>query len=154
MKLRDKFLYMSFGAGLVVLGMVLNSLIDDADAQVDVEDATFRNITCRGLTIKNGSKERGSFGLISGDAILQILGDDEKTLVAYLGANTKENGEMMFRLYSKSKTDEGSVLMKIDKNGGSVGAINNMGKPVVAVGVGSDGSGVVAKADKFGYTKR
>lgn len=27
MKLRDKILYMSFGAGLVVLGMVLNSLI-------------------------------------------------------------------------------------------------------------------------------
>ena len=33
MKLRDKVLYMSYGAGLVALGMVLNSLIDDADAQ-------------------------------------------------------------------------------------------------------------------------
>ena len=28
MKLQDKFLYMSFGAGLVVLGIVLNSLIE------------------------------------------------------------------------------------------------------------------------------
>ena len=27
MKLRDKILYMSFGAGLVVLGMILNSLV-------------------------------------------------------------------------------------------------------------------------------
>ena len=33
MKMRDKILYMSYGAGLVVLGMVLNSLIGDADAQ-------------------------------------------------------------------------------------------------------------------------
>ena len=40
MKLRDKILYMSFGAGLVVLGMVLNSLISgNVNAQVDVEDA-------------------------------------------------------------------------------------------------------------------
>ena len=48
MKLRDKILYMSFGAGLVVLGMVLNSLISgNVNAQVDVEDAVFENITCR-----------------------------------------------------------------------------------------------------------
>ena len=34
MKLRDKILYMSFGAGLVVLGMVLNSLVSgDAEAK-------------------------------------------------------------------------------------------------------------------------
>ena len=34
MKLRYKILYMSFGAMLVVLGMVLNSLVSgDADAQ-------------------------------------------------------------------------------------------------------------------------
>ena len=52
MKLRDKILYMSFGAGLVVLGMVLNSLVSsDADAQVGVKDATFRNITCQRLII-------------------------------------------------------------------------------------------------------
>ena len=38
MKLRDKILYMSFGAGLVVLGMVLNAVIDDADAQNKVSD--------------------------------------------------------------------------------------------------------------------
>ena len=48
MKLRDKILYMSFGAVLVVLGMVLNSLISgNVNAQVDVEDAVFENITCR-----------------------------------------------------------------------------------------------------------
>ena len=45
MKLRYKILYMSFGAGLVVLGMVLNSLISgNVNAQVDVEDAVFENI--------------------------------------------------------------------------------------------------------------
>ena len=47
MKLRDKILYMSFGAMLVVLGMILNSLVSgDADAQVGVEDAEFGYITC------------------------------------------------------------------------------------------------------------
>ena len=39
MKLRYKILYMSFGAGLVVLGMMLNSLVSgDAEAQVGVKD--------------------------------------------------------------------------------------------------------------------
>ena len=48
MKLRDKILYMSFGARLVVLGMVLNSFISgNVNAQVDMEDAVFENITCR-----------------------------------------------------------------------------------------------------------
>ena len=50
MKLRNKILYMSFGAGLVVLGMVLNSLVSsDADAQVGVKDTAFRTIACSGL---------------------------------------------------------------------------------------------------------
>ena len=47
MKLRYKILYISFGAMLVVLGMILNSLVSgDADAQVGVEDAEFGYITC------------------------------------------------------------------------------------------------------------
>ncbi len=42
MKLQDKILYMSFGAGLVVLGMVLNSLVSgDVEAQEGMKDATF-----------------------------------------------------------------------------------------------------------------
>ena len=104
MKLRDKFLYMSFGAGLVVLGMVLNSfLIDDADAQVDAKDVRFRNILCDGIVVKNSGfvlvdddgKARGLFGLDdSGEAQLIILDDDGKTEVAYLGANPNENGEV------------------------------------------------------------
>ena len=53
MKLRDKILYMSFGAGLVVLGMVLNSLVSgDADAQVGWKDATFGVITCKAIIIQ------------------------------------------------------------------------------------------------------
>ena len=39
MKLRDKILYMSFGAALVVLGIVLNYLVADAIAKVGLEDA-------------------------------------------------------------------------------------------------------------------
>ena len=81
MKLRDKFLYMSFGAGLVVLGMVLNSfLIDDADAQGSVKDVEFRNVICSTLVIqdKTGTELRGYFGLEDGDATLQIYGDDGK----------------------------------------------------------------------------
>ena len=52
MKLRDKILYMSFGAMLVVLGMVLNSLVsDDADEQDSGLDMDFRNITCQDIEI-------------------------------------------------------------------------------------------------------
>ena len=59
MKLRDKILYMSFGAGLVVLGMVLNLPISrDANARGGVKDATFRAITCRDIIIKSGYKEK------------------------------------------------------------------------------------------------
>ena len=61
MKLQDKILYMSFGAGLVVLGMVLNSLVSgDADAHVGEEVAKFRYITCESLVLKdeNGRHRR------------------------------------------------------------------------------------------------
>ena len=97
MKLRDKILYMSFGAMLVVLGMVLNSLVSgDADAQGGVKDATFRNITCRNLIIKDGYKEKAHFGLApNGSAILAMYGDDQIYKVAYLGENTSANNEMM-----------------------------------------------------------
>ena len=62
MKLKYKILYMSFGAGLVVLGMVLNSLVSgDAEAQGGVKDVTFRTITCEALFITDGSKLRGAF---------------------------------------------------------------------------------------------
>jgi len=63
MKLQDKFLYMTYGAGLVVLGMVLNALIDDADAQGSMKGASFEYITCNGLGIMDGSKVRVLFVL-------------------------------------------------------------------------------------------
>ena len=68
MKLRDKILYMSFGAGLVILGMVLNSLTGrDANAQEEsvnvqtndqkgLEDVIFRNITCESIVSKTPFK--------------------------------------------------------------------------------------------------
>tara|TARA_B100002003_G_scaffold222193_1_gene225807 strand:- start:1714 stop:2013 length:300 start_codon:yes stop_codon:yes gene_type:complete len=79
------------GGLLVISGMVLNSvLVGDADAQVGVQDATFRYITCRGINIKDGNKDRGAFRLdIDGDAALIIYGDDGKSALAYLGVYTK-----------------------------------------------------------------
>ena len=156
MKLRDKFLYMSFGAGLVVLGMVLNSfLIDDAEAQgAGLGDMRFRNITCESLIIKDGDKWRGLFGLsTNGKAMLQIYGDDGDSTIAYLGENKAENSEMVFRLASKSKTDKREVRMMIDEHGGLFQSHNKMGESVVRIGVGSDGGGVVDTRDKHGYTK-
>ena len=156
MKLRDKFLYMSFGAGLVVLGMVLNSfLIDDADAQgASLGNMDFGVITCKGLIIKDGDKMRGLFALgTSGNAVLQIYGDDGESTIAYLGENKAEDNEMMFRLKSKSKTDKREARLQIDENGGRFDAVNKMGENVARIGVGSDGGGIVGTYDKFGYRR-
>ena len=148
-------MFLVIGGLLVISGMVLNTLISgDAEAQVGVKNATFRDITCRTLTIVDGYKERGAFGLSgSGDAILQIFGDDGKTSVAYLGGNVTENGEMMFQLQSKSKTDKREVSMGIDENGGRFDGFNKMGEAVAFIAVGDDGGGLVDVRDKFGYTK-
>lgn len=156
MKLKDKILYMSFGAGLVVLGMVLNSLIGDADAQgASLGDMTFGYITCRGLIIKDEDKERGIFGLSSsGDAMLQIFGDDGETTVANLGTNAADpNREMMFRLQSKSKTDKKEASMYVNENGGRFNCDNKMGESVVRIGVGNSGGGTLDLRDKHGYVK-
>jgi len=155
MKLRYKILYMSFGAGLVVLGMILNSLVSgDAEAQGGVKDAEFGFITCRSLIIKDGYKDRGRFGVSSsGDAILTIFGDDGKSTTAYLGANKAEHDEMVFRLQSKSKTDKREVSIMIDKNGGRFDSDNKMGEQVVRLAVGSDGGGSLDMRDKFGYRR-
>ena len=139
MKLRDKFLYMAYGAGLVVLGMVLNSLIDDADAQVGVKDVEFGYITCKGLMIKTEDKVRGYLGLDSGgDAILEISDDDGERPVAYLGKNTSKNDEMIFQLQSKSKIDKRQVLMMIGENGGRFESLNKIGESINSLEVGSD----------------
>ena len=181
MKLRDKFLYMSFGAGLVVLGMVLNSLISDADAGKGSIDAKFGKVTCQELEVLGKSKFlsieafsikvfilrgqdvvitdenggwRGFFGLDSSrDAMMKIYGDDGNTTVAYLGRNPKADGEMMFFLKSKSKTDKREVSMQIDENGGRFDAENKMGEDVVRLAVGDDGSGGLDVRDKHGYKR-
>ena len=156
MKLRYKILYMSFGAGLVVLGMVLNSLVSgDAEAQGGVKDARFGYITCKGLYIKDGYKNKGAFGLSSnGGAILQIFGDDGETHIAYLGENALDpNNEMMLKLQSKSKTDKREVSLQIDKNGGRFDSFNKMEENVIRIAVDSDGGGVMQTYDKFGYRR-
>ena len=141
MKLQDKVLYMSFGAGLVVLGMILNSLINsDANARGRVEDATFGTITCRDIIIKDGYKEKAHFGLApNGSAILAMYGDDQIYKVAYLGENTSANNEMMLLLRSKSKTDRREAMIMIDGNGGKVDCRNKMGGQIVGLDVADDG---------------
>ena len=121
MKLRDKILYMSFGAGLVVLGMVLNSLISgNVNAQVDVVDAVFENITCRNAVfetvdckdavfetvecedalIETVECEDAIFGniVITDDVAcrnLAILDVDEGEAKALLGLDTNGNGRLV-----------------------------------------------------------
>ena len=155
MKLRDKILYMSFGAGLVVLGMVLNLPISrDANARGGVKDATFRTITCRDIIIKSGYKEKAHLGLApNGSAILEMYGDDQIYKVAYLGENTSTNNEMILQLQSKSKIDKRQVMMMIGKNGGRFDSLNKIGESVASITVADDGSGLVDLRDKFGYTK-
>jgi|TARA_B100001971_G_C18232468_1_gene564828 hypothetical protein len=147
---------MSFGAGLVVLGMVLNSfLVGDADAQVGGENTILKNVFCENLVIqdKNG-KWRGYFGLDSdGGAILQIFDEDNENPVAYLGGNPDKNNEMLFYLQSKSKTDKREASMSIDENGGRLGCFNKMGENVAFIAVANDGGGGVKTKDKYGYTR-
>ena len=111
MKLRDKILYMSFGAGLVVLGMVLNSLISgNVNAQVDVEDAVFENITCRDAVfetvdcrdalIETANGKDAIFGnvVITDDVAcrnLAILDVDEGEAKALLGLDANGNGRLV-----------------------------------------------------------
>ena len=109
MKLRDKILYMSFGAGLVVLGMVLNSLIS-VNAQVDVEDAVFENITCRNAVFETVDCKDALIETANGkDAILgnivitddvacrnlAILDVDEGEAKALIGLDTNGNGRLV-----------------------------------------------------------
>ena len=121
MKLRYKILYMSFGAGLVVLGMVLNSLISgNVNAQVDMEDAVFENITCRNAVFETVDCKDAVFENIEcenalietvdcKDAIfgnivitddvacrnLAILDVDEGEAKALLGLDTNGNGMLV-----------------------------------------------------------
>ena len=142
MKLRDKILYMSFGAMLVVLGMVLNSLVSGADAQEDVKDATFRNVTCQRLIIQDAYMKKAFFGLSSsGDAMLTMYSDDPNHAVAYLGENKAENNEMIFQLQSKSKIDKRQVMMMIGENGGRFDSLNKIGESINSLEVGSDSGG-------------
>ena len=147
MKLRDKILYMSFGAGLVVLGMGLNSLVNvDADAQVSVKDVTFRNVTCQRLIIQDAYMKKAFLGLSSsGDAMLTMYSDNPNYVIAYLGGNEAKNNEMMLQLKSKSKTDKRETSIMIDENGGRFDSLNKIGESVNHLAVGDDGLGVSAK---------
>ena len=103
MKLRDKILYMSFGAVLIVLGMILNSLTGryanaqeesvnvETNEQKGSENVTFKNITCEsivsktGFMIKDGSGLKAIIGLDdNGDARLVMGGDDDASQMVLL----------------------------------------------------------------------
>ena len=148
MKLRYKILYMSFGAGLVVLGMILNSSVSgDANAQVGLKDATFGVITCKAIIIQGKDERKAYFGLDgSGDSsMLTMFGDDLSQQIVYLGRNQGENNEMLFALDSKSKADKRKVRMYINENGGGFDCNNKTGENAIRLAVGLDGSGVIEK---------
>ena len=147
MKLRDKILYMSFGAALVVLGIVLNSLVTNAVAQVGLEDANFGVITCKAIIIQGENERKAYFGLdeSGNSSMLTMFGDDLSQQVVYLGRNQGENNEILFALDSKSKTDKRKVRMYINENGGGFDCNNKMGENAIRLAVGLDGSGVIEK---------
>ena len=147
MKLRDKILYMSFGAGLVVLGIVLNYLVTDAIAQDDLEDANFGVITCKAIIIQGENERKAYFGLdeSGNSSMLTMFGDDLSQQVVYLGSNQGENNEMLLVLDSKPKTDKRKVRMYINENGGGIDCINKTGENAISLTVGLDGSGVIER---------
>ncbi len=184
MKLRDKILYMTYGVGLVVLGMILNSLIGtDADAQNNTGVLTIRELRWKRLVVGAEDKQcilfngqmlcngvvsesftivddkynfRGGFGLSdAGDAFLQIFGEDNENPVAYLDGNADadEDGEMIFFVTSKSKTDTREVAMYISEFGGRFECGNKIGEHIVRLGVGDDGGGTLDLRDKHRYEK-
>ena len=94
MKLRDKILYMSFGATLVVLEIVLNSLVADAIAKVGLEDANFGVITCKAIIIQGENERKAYFGLdeSGNSSMLTMFGDDLSQQVVYSGSKKKLTG--------------------------------------------------------------
>ena len=152
MKLRD-MMFLVIGGLLVISGMVLNScqnpVVATANALSGEKDAVFGTITCRKIFIKDGDTRRGGFGLnTNGNVMLQIYGDGE-TSVVYLGENMKDpNGEMLFRIKSRSNTDNRMAGMSIDKNGGRFDSYNKIGKGVVGIAVGGDSDGHLYTTDK------
>jgi hypothetical protein len=120
---------MTYGAGLVVLGMVLNSLIGDANADKGSIDAKFGEVTCRKLIIEDGDEIRAVFGLDGTDlASLSIFnrgfnkGDTSYHKLVYLGTEegdeeVYENGKIVGKkkvfgrcfVSGKSRFDEISV---------------------------------------------
>jgi hypothetical protein len=161
---------MSFGAGLVVLGMILNSLISgNVNAQVDVEDAVFETVDCRDALIETANGKDAIFGNIvitddvacrnlaildvdegeakallgldtNGNGMLVMYGDDSNYPIVYLGENVKTN-EMIFQLQSKSKIDKRQVMMMIGENGGRFDSLNKIGESINSLEVGSDSGG-------------
>ena len=138
MKLRDKILYMSFGAGLVVLGMVLNSCMvsNNADAHSflsGLENGFFKDITCRNIYISHGG------GISIHDEITNKV----------IGEFGVRNGSVELRIVDNDK----EVSMGIDENGGRFDCLNSVGESVASITVADDGSGVVDLRDKFGYKR-
>ncbi|MDP6584292.1 MAG: hypothetical protein QF535_06525 [Anaerolineales bacterium] len=138
MKLRDKILYMSFGAGLVVLGMVLNSCMvsNNADAHSflsGLENGFFKDITCRNIYISHGG------GISIHDEITNKV----------IGEFGVRNGSVELRIVDNDK----EVSMGIDENGGRFDCLNSVGESVAFLGVVNDGGGAVVTKDKFGYKR-
>ena len=159
MKLRD-MMFLVIGGLLVISGMVLNTLLSgNAEAQENVKDTEIRTgvVVCETLFIAEDgdlNKMKAVFGVNpnGNKAILSIFGEKTGEVVANLGE--MDTGEMSFTLNTDSKTDKRETRLAVDKYGGRFQSRNKMGEGVAFLGVGSDGGGVVATYDKFGYIKK
>tara|TARA_B100001964_G_C13737283_1_gene381482 strand:- start:162 stop:551 length:390 start_codon:yes stop_codon:yes gene_type:complete len=129
---------MSFGAGLVVLGMVLNSCMvsNNADAHSflsGLENGFFKDITCRNIYISHGG------GISIHDEITNKV----------IGEFGVRNGSVELRIVDNDK----EVSMGIDENSGRFDCLNSVGESVAFLGVVNDGGGAVVTKDKFGYKR-
>ena len=168
MKLRDKVLYMLLGALLVVLGMVLNHSINNADANTqaknlnfliktltDVEEAnpgimgkisTFDTILCKRIMCVNnegGAVATMGFGASGGNL---ILNNNEGTETLHLSSGDKD-----VISYKKGGSDEKRFSLGLDENDNGVLSLHDKtGKNTSILGHDKNDHGSLRLGNKSG----
>ena len=117
---------MSFGAGLVILGVSFNLLFPFL-----VTHAVFTDVRYRNLKIEDKD----------GQITLATM-KEGYTPMAHLGENRE--GQTTFSLYSSERDDE-MITISTDKNGGSLDCFNQTGENAISLTVGLGGSGLVER---------
>ena len=131
MHFTQKLTYMGFGCLLTLAGYILAGMNNDSVAQSGVQDVTFGEITCRGLTVVDGEgKKRVMLRTKGHGGYVWARGNDG----GWAELSTNEHGG---RVIAHGKNG-GSVLLSINKDGGVVYAS------------GKDGGSVSLSNDKHG----